>query len=110
MKHQSRIPHVELAQQPIEFDQRTGEGNLLELAVEAARQRASLGEISYACEKVYGRYKAVVDYEGRPYVLYDLESDPQELNNIIEKNRDRAQELARALMAQLKKEGQQDNR
>jgi len=38
----------------------TGEGNLLELAVEAARLRASLGEISYACEKVVGRYKAVI--------------------------------------------------
>ncbi|NLT02265.1 MAG: methylmalonyl-CoA mutase, partial [Bacteroidales bacterium] len=32
----------------------------LELAVEAAKVRASLGEISYACEKVVGRYKAVI--------------------------------------------------
>ena len=38
----------------------TGEGNLLELAVEAAKNRASLGEISYACEKIMGRYKAVI--------------------------------------------------
>lgn len=38
----------------------TGEGNLLELAVDAAKKRASLGEISYACEKVSGRYKAVI--------------------------------------------------
>jgi len=38
----------------------SGEGNLLELAIDAARKRASLGEISYACEKVYGRYKAVI--------------------------------------------------
>lgn len=38
----------------------TGEGNLLELAVEAARARASLGEISYAIEKVCGRHKAVI--------------------------------------------------
>lgn len=38
----------------------TGEGNLLELAVEAARARASLGEISDAVEKVCGRHKAVV--------------------------------------------------
>lgn len=34
-------------------------GNLLELAVNAARHRATLGEISYAMEKVFGRYKAV---------------------------------------------------
>lgn len=39
---------------------RTSNGNLLELAVEAARARATLGEISYACEKVAGRYKATI--------------------------------------------------
>ena len=39
---------------------KTGEGNLLELAVEAARVRASLGEISDACEVVVGRYKATI--------------------------------------------------
>jgi methylmalonyl-CoA mutase len=39
---------------------RTGKGNLLELAVNAAQKRATLGEISYACEKVAGRYKAMI--------------------------------------------------
>lgn len=38
----------------------TGKGNLLELSVEAAKVRATLGEISDACEKVAGRYKAVI--------------------------------------------------
>ncbi|MCF0207665.1 MAG: methylmalonyl-CoA mutase [Bacteroidales bacterium] len=38
----------------------TGEGNLLELAVEAAKVRASLGEISNACEKIVGRHTAVI--------------------------------------------------
>jgi len=38
----------------------TGEGNFLELAIDAARKRASLGEISFALEKIYGRYKAVI--------------------------------------------------
>lgn len=38
----------------------TGEGNLLELAIEAARRRASLGEISSAMEDVFGRYKASI--------------------------------------------------
>ncbi|MDX9908772.1 MAG: methylmalonyl-CoA mutase [Mariniphaga sp.] len=38
----------------------TGKGNLLELSIEAAKKRASLGEISDACEKVAGRYKAVI--------------------------------------------------
>jgi len=38
----------------------TGKGNLLELSVDAAMKRASLGEISDAIEKISGRYKAVV--------------------------------------------------
>jgi methylmalonyl-CoA mutase len=38
----------------------TGEGNLLELAVDAARKRATLGEISDAMEKHFGRHKAVI--------------------------------------------------
>jgi methylmalonyl-CoA mutase len=38
----------------------SGEGNLLALAIDAARKRASLGEISFALEKIYGRYKAVI--------------------------------------------------
>jgi len=37
---------------------RTGKGNLLECAVDAARKRATLGEISIALERVWGRYQA----------------------------------------------------
>ena len=37
---------------------RTGKGNLLELSIEAARARATVGEISFALEKVFGRHKA----------------------------------------------------
>jgi methylmalonyl-CoA mutase len=37
-----------------------GSGNLLALAIEAARARATLGEISFALEKVFGRHKAVI--------------------------------------------------
>jgi methylmalonyl-CoA mutase len=39
---------------------KTGQGNLLELAVEAARHRVTLGEISDALEKEFGRYKAEI--------------------------------------------------
>jgi methylmalonyl-CoA mutase len=38
----------------------TGEGNLLEFAVEAARNRCTLGEISDALETIFGRYKAQI--------------------------------------------------
>ncbi|MCA1997580.1 MAG: methylmalonyl-CoA mutase, partial [Armatimonadetes bacterium] len=49
---------VEAALNAITRCAETGEGNLLELAVEAARARATLGEISMAMEKVFGRYTA----------------------------------------------------
>ncbi|MCH7403444.1 methylmalonyl-CoA mutase [Belliella kenyensis] len=39
---------------------KSGEGNLLELAVDAARKRATLGEISDAMEDAFGRHKATV--------------------------------------------------
>ena len=45
----------------------TKEGNLLALSIDAARQRASLGEISDALEKVYGRYKAKINLVSNVY-------------------------------------------
>ena len=40
---------------------KSGDGNLLDLAVKAARERATLGEISDALEVVFGRYKATIN-------------------------------------------------
>jgi len=60
LKDNRNNQEVELALNAITKAVETGTGNLLELAVDAARKRASLGEISYAIEKVAGRYKAVI--------------------------------------------------
>lgn len=46
---------------------RTGNGNLLEYAIDCARKRASLGEISYALEKHFGRYKAKINLISNVY-------------------------------------------
>ncbi|KYG81488.1 heterodimeric methylmalonyl-CoA mutase large subunit precursor [Roseivirga ehrenbergii] len=51
---------AEASLKALEDAARSGEGNLLELAVDAARLRASLGEISTALENVFGRHKAVI--------------------------------------------------
>lgn len=51
---------VEAALQKIAESAASGEGNLLALAVAAARLRATLGEISDAMEKAFGRYKATI--------------------------------------------------
>lgn len=67
---------------------RTGEGNLLELAVNAARVRATLGEISDALETVYGRYKAQIkSFSG----VYSKEIKNDEF---FEKARNKADEFA----------------
>jgi methylmalonyl-CoA mutase len=50
---------VEAALAALTASAASGQGNLLELGVVAARARATLGEISTALEKVYGRYQAV---------------------------------------------------
>jgi methylmalonyl-CoA mutase len=44
----------------LETAAKTGTGNLLEIAVRCARERASLGEISSALENAYGRYQATI--------------------------------------------------
>jgi methylmalonyl-CoA mutase len=50
---------VEVALNALTRCAETGEGNLLDLAVSAARKRATLGEISGALEKMFGRYQVV---------------------------------------------------
>jgi len=57
----------------------SGNGNLLELALDAARKRATLGEISLALENAFGRYKATVRsisgiYSGEMKDQQDFES------------------------------------
>ncbi|MFA5849466.1 MAG: methylmalonyl-CoA mutase [Bacteroidales bacterium] len=51
---------VKAALEAITYAAKTKTGNLLELAIDAARVRATLGEISDACEEVAGRYKAII--------------------------------------------------
>ncbi len=58
LKAERNAADVEKALDALTESAQTGKGNLLELAINAARVRCSLGEISYALEKVFGRYKA----------------------------------------------------
>ncbi|MBL6949598.1 MAG: methylmalonyl-CoA mutase, partial [Bacteroidales bacterium] len=60
IKKERNNEEVEKALEALTKAAKTGEGNLLALSVDAARKMATLGEISYALEKVYGRYKAVI--------------------------------------------------
>ncbi len=67
----------------------TGEGNLLELSVDAARKRASLGEISDAMEKVFGRYKAKIN------LITGVYSSEQKNNDSFKKACEMADEFAK---------------
>jgi methylmalonyl-CoA mutase len=58
LKTERNPKEVEAALSALTEAAKTGKGNLLELAIKAARVRCSLGEISYALEVVFGRYKA----------------------------------------------------
>ncbi len=60
LKRTRNNKEVQLALSNIEKAAKENKGNLLELAVVAARHRATLGEISMALENVFGRYKAVI--------------------------------------------------
>ncbi|MGE0089305.1 MAG: methylmalonyl-CoA mutase [Bacteroidales bacterium] len=60
LKAERNNTEVQAALKAIEECAKSGKGNLLELAVIAAQKRATLGEISDACEKHAGRYKAVI--------------------------------------------------
>jgi methylmalonyl-CoA mutase len=58
LKHDRDSDAVRQSLERIEHCATSGEGNLVECAVDAARKRATLGEISSAMEKVWGRYQA----------------------------------------------------
>src|SRR5690606_20521387 len=82
VKSQRKEPAVLEALDKISEGAKAGKGNLLELAVEAARRRATLGEISAAIEKACGRYKATVLSIKRVYGKMADEKEIQEVRSL----------------------------
>lgn len=60
LKAERNTEEVQKSLRAITEAAKSGNGNLLELAIDAARKRATLGEISDAMEEVYGRHKATI--------------------------------------------------
>ncbi len=60
IKSERNTQKVQQALEKLTSCAETGNGNLLALAIDAAKERATLGEISDALEKVFGRYKAQI--------------------------------------------------
>jgi methylmalonyl-CoA mutase len=84
----------------------TGEGNLLELAVDAAAKRASLGEISYACEKIVGRYKAVIRTISGVYSSeYKSDDDFEEARALVARFAEKEGRQPRIMIAKMGQDG-----
>jgi methylmalonyl-CoA mutase len=85
---------------------KTGEGNLLELAVNAAAKRASLGEISYACEKIVGRYKAVIRTISGVYSSeYKSDEDFNEARALVARFAEKVGRQPRIMIAKMGQDG-----
>jgi methylmalonyl-CoA mutase len=84
----------------------SGEGNLLELAVDAASKRATLGEISYACEKIAGRYKAVIRTISGVYSSeYKSDSDFEDAKKLAAEFAAKAGRQPRIMIAKMGQDG-----
>jgi methylmalonyl-CoA mutase len=85
---------------------RTGEGNLLDLAVNAAAKRASLGEISFACEKIVGRYKAVIRTISGAYSSeYKSDNEFEEARNLVTRFAEKEGRQPRIMIAKIGQDG-----
>jgi methylmalonyl-CoA mutase len=85
---------------------RSGEGNLLDLAVNAAKKRGSLGEISYACEKIVGRYKAVIRTISGAYSSeYKSDSEFEEARTLVSRFAEKEGRQPRIMIAKIGQDG-----
>jgi methylmalonyl-CoA mutase len=84
----------------------SGEGNLLALAIEAAKARASLGEISYALERVWGRHKAEIRTISGVYSAeFGEESEIKTVQQLIAEFERREGRRPRILVAKMGQDG-----
>lgn len=106
VKRDRNAAEVTAALQAIEKAAASGEGNLLELAVVAGRARATLGEISMAMEKSFGRYKANIQSISG---VYSSEMKDQDELNAVRQLSDKFAELdgrrPRILVAKMGQDG-----
>jgi len=83
-----------------------GDGNLLELAIIAARARATLGEISQALEEVFHRYEAVIRSVSGVYGrTYGARSDVADVRRLARTFEEREGRRPRILIAKMGQDG-----
>lgn len=97
---------VQIALQAITKACETGEGNLLALSVEAARVRASLGEISAAIEEVSGRHRAVIrSISGVYSTEYSNEQEIQKVKQMTDEFAENEGRRPRIMIAKMGQDG-----
>ena len=86
---------------------RSGTGNLLEAAVAAARVKATVGEISYALEKVYGRHRADVSAVTGVYKaeMRRMNGSMDRINELIERFEEEHGRRPRILVCKMGQDG-----
>ncbi len=106
IKSQRDSKKVEEALEKLTKAAKTGEGNLLELSVEAARLRATVGEISYALEKVYGRYQPEIKLVSGAYgSMLEHNEEFNEVKREVEEFEKREGRRPRILIAKMGQDG-----
>ena len=85
----------------------SGNGNLLELAIKAAREKATVGEMSYALEKVYGRHQAEIKTIQGVYskTLKESNNEVKNLEELINKFIEADGRRPRILLAKMGQDG-----
>ena len=97
---------VEKALEAITKCAETKNGNLLELAIDAARKRASLGEISYAMEKVWGRHREAIRLINNVYSSeYAKMDDIEQVRALTDKFAELEGRRPRILVAKMGQDG-----
>ncbi len=98
-KFQNAIDHLEQIA-------KSGGGNLLEAAVEAAKARASLGEISDAMERAFGRHKALTRVISGVYdQAYEGDAEYQAIQSKIKAYKDEHSKTPHVLVAKMGQDG-----
>jgi methylmalonyl-CoA mutase len=85
---------------------KTGSGNLLEYAVDCARKRATVGEISDAMEKVFGRHKAEIKLLSGVYGgVFENDKEFQEIKAEVDKFAEEEGRRPRLMIAKMGQDG-----
>ncbi len=84
---------------------KSGKGNLLELSIEAAKRRVTLGEISDALEVVYGRYKAKIQTIQGVYAMNSENNDFKEAKKLADKFAEEEGRRPRIMVAKMGQDG-----